>query len=393
MNTNRTNPHYLEINLSHDRLTMDLYDTIERYNTFSLSEQLLNKIQTLTKKPCLHPFALSTSNRLTQNMIKRQTKSNQTKTVEPTLAAQHEQHNQHEKQTQINKETIILNESIQHDHHNKSASELIEHDTIFKKYVSIEYPNKNTYKDYLFWAIYLIMEGYDMYHKQINSSHLYQVEMMKKYEWIETINMKWLSKDKKKELKKLNITPKDIIQSLGVGMITPQVVCGLGYIFSLNIIVVLNHTYIQSINNFELCDSEGNLLIYVIYLESVYMNVNKEQKKYKGAKVLTLTINKKRFIDSIRGNDDNTHEIEVPFIEQNEIIDLSLGVSLLDNKLFRKVIYSKYEDKPLEPISKYKLNNILEMTNWFGISLYDMNGHKKKKQQLYDELKQYILDS
>jgi len=197
---------------------------------------------------------------------------------------------------------------------------------------------KNNFKSYLtypkqfdklFWCFYMIYNGIDEYNT-IDNKH-FVIEKEFKLNFVQTIrNNPSLLKDNK--IKKIE-TELDIANSRQISINSFRALCLYHH---LNVIVVCNNIYYEFISNNE--------------------------------------------------SPTNVIDISTNFTGCVVNIDSTLLQSLLSNK-----IYVENPNRPLRAISFYKISDLHDLCKKMNISYLYSTGKSKKKQELYDEIKELLI--
>lgn len=207
-----------------------------------------------------------------------------------------------------------------------------------KKPESKKKENKNNFKPYLtypkqydklFWCFYIIKNGVDNY-KDIDNKH-FLIEKEVKLDFVQTIrDNSSLLKDNK--IKKIE-TELDIANSRQISINSFHALCLYNH---LNVMVLSNNIYYSFISNNE---SPMNII-----------------------------------------------DISTNFIGCRVDIDDNLLSDLLKNK-----ICVENPDRPLRSVTFYKLSDLHEYCKKLGINYQYSSGKSKKKQEIYDEIKQLLI--
>jgi hypothetical protein len=197
---------------------------------------------------------------------------------------------------------------------------------------------KNNFKSYLtypkqfdklFWCFYMIYNGIDEYNT-IDNKH-FVIEKEFKLNFVQTIrNNPSLLKDNK--IKKIE-TELDIANSRQISINSFHALCLYHH---LNVIVVCNNIYYEFISNNE--------------------------------------------------SPTNVIDISTNFTGCVVNIESTLLQSLLSNK-----IYVENPNRPLRAVSFYKISDLHDLCKKMNISYLYSSGKLKKKQELYDEIKELLI--
>ena len=232
---------------------------------------------------------------------------------------------------------IIFNKLKNYIITNKTSNNIIQ--SVVNNKINIKKePKKNNFKSYLtypkqfdklFWCFYIIHNGIDEYNN-IDNKH-FVIEKEFKINFVETIrNNPSLLKDNK--IKKIE-TELDIANSRQISINSFHALCLYNH---LNVMVLSNNIYYSFISNNE---SSMNII-----------------------------------------------DISTNFIGCRVDIDDNLLCDLLKNK-----ICVENPDRPLRSVTFYKLNDLHEYCKKLGINYQYSSGKSKKKQEIYDEIKQLLI--
>lgn len=184
--------------------------------------------------------------------------------------------------------------------------------------------------DKLFWIFYILLNDYDEY-QQINN--IFKEEMKLKYKcinYIQESQEKFKDKIRKNKLK-INDAITDLGNQKKITMDTFKILCIFYYI---------------------------NIAIKKNKLIEYYYNETQEE--------------------------DNHKDTEIKFYLINEYIDLFTDKITL-NTIQKEYITVKSLNKPLKSITYYKLDELQRMAEKLDINSF-INGKKKKKKELYQEI-------
>lgn len=232
---------------------------------------------------------------------------------------------------------IIFNKLKNYIITNKTSNNIVQ--SVVNNKINIKKePNKNNFKSYLtypkqfdklFWCFYIIHNGIEKYNN-IDNKH-FVIEKEFKINFVETIrNNPSLLKDNK--IKKIE-TELDIANSRQITINSFHALCLYHH---LNVIVLCKNIYYEFISNNE---SPTSII-----------------------------------------------DISTNFIGCTVNIDSTLLQNLISNK-----IYVENPNRPLRTISFYKISDLHELCKKMNISYLYSSGKSKKKQELYDEIKELLI--
>ena len=99
----------------------------------------------------------------------------------------------------------------------------------------------------------------------------------------------------------------------------------------------------------------------------------------------TININNYKIIELDCGekNENNNYKIN-----KVEILDKIAEYELQDR--INKMFYIENLEKPLKAFSSYKLDELISISEKLNINIYDTNNKKRKKQELYSDILNYL---
>ena len=183
--------------------------------------------------------------------------------------------------------------------------------------------------DKLFWCFYIFQNGLDEF-KEIDNKHFF-IEKDCKLDFISTIREN-SSVLKEKKIKKIE-TELDIVNSKRITLNSFHAFC---LYHQLNVIVLK---------------------------KNIYYHFNRDDE---------LKI--------------NLVDLSTDFIGCRPNIDAELLEKLLKNK-----IYVENPDRPIRSLSFYKISDLHDLAKKININIVYSNGKSKKKQELYDEIKDFLI--
>ena len=218
-----------------------------------------------------------------------------------------------------------------------------------KKYSKYNEPiflkKNNNFTDKLFWCFYKLLNN--LLDKDLEHENCFKLEKDFKYGIVEKIR-KNKSLLKSAKIRKFNVED-DLINNKCITLQTFECLC---LIHNLNVILIKNNAY----------------TCYCYDLDNKTININ-------NYKIIELDCGEK--------NENNNYKIN-----KVEILDKIAEYELQDR--INKMFYIENLEKPLKAFSSYKLDELISISEKLNINIYDTNNKKRKKQELYSDILNYL---